>query len=302
MDVLTVLLVFVLLGVGAGGAIWVMHFIGWPDRATPTESTPEAIPPATTVVEVEVERLRGDLRSWLADQQNQISQVGAHRDADLAELVTRGMNDLRRDLAARSHTELAELIDRGGIALQHELEHWLSRELAQLRTELRTVAADGNPQRRQLQERQAEVLAELYRRLAKLEWGIAAVVHPIQLPGEPIRIPEKLPADALKWDNWKDVGELAFAFADYFNQHQVLLSPPLAADLAAFVRGLRGSLTSDIYPNLQPQPNPEQVSRLREGLTTLAGALTSTRQRIEHELRQISDRPTTPIETGSPAQ
>ena len=134
-------------------------------------------------------------------------------------------------------------------------------------------------------DRRAEVTAELYGRLARLEAAVAAVTNPILLPGEPYAPPTEFLGEALVWENWKDVGERAFAFADYFNAQRLQLAEPVCAEVAAFVTALRGLLTRSIYPNLRQDAAPAQLQALRAALDRLAAELPRLRGRLEAEFR-----------------
>jgi len=280
-DIFTVLLVIVLLAVGAGGATYALHTMGWaphPELPPPAEPDPpiEALPAgAEPPVEVEIERLRDDLRTWLVEQEEQRADQRARHDAELAELVSRGLGELRRDLEARTQVAL-ERIHAEALAAQ-------DARLARLDVETRHA---------RVRERRAEALAEIYRRLARLEWAVTAVVQPIQLPGEPFTLPEKFLPETLKWETWKEVGEQAFAFADYFNQQRVLLEPPVAVALAALIATVRDVLTGAIYPNLQPTPTSDQLAALRAGLEQLGQALTDGRSCLDAQYRaQLAPEP-----------
>lgn len=143
-----------------------------------------------------------------------------------------------------------------------------------------TIAA-----REWLGQRRAEVAADLYARLARLEAAVAAVTNPILLPGEPYAPPAELLPDALAWENWKDVGERAFAFADAYSAQGLFLDDDARAQVAAFVTTLRGLLTQSIYPNLRPDPTPVQTETLRRALVTLATTVPKIRALFEAACR-----------------
>ena len=130
--------------------------------------------------------------------------------------------------------------------------------------------------------------AELYVRLARLEAAVAAVTNPILLPGEPYAPPAEFLADALAWENWKDVGERAFAFADHVNTQQLYLTEPTRQEVVAFVRALRGLLTRSVYPNLRPDPSPAELQALRAALDQLAAELPRVRARLAAESRSFN--------------
>lgn len=277
MDAFTVVLVVILLSLGAGGSAYALHAIGWsppqPPQPPPPSLQPdpplEALPAGqgqVREVEVEIERLRGDLHSWLSDQEAQRTDQRARRDAELAALLARGVDELRRDLQARTDAALERV--------RAEVEA------------ARAAEAERGPNR--LRERRAEAVAELYGRLAKLEWTIVAVTSPIQLPGERFAVPAEFSPDMLKWESWKEVPEQAFAFADVFNQQRLLLEPAAADELEAFIATLRDVLTRAVYPNLQANPTADQLARLRGGLEQLTGALDRSRSCLQSQYQALT--------------
>lgn len=146
---------------------------------------------------------------------------------------------------------------------------------------------------RSLVER-AGVAAELYALLARLEAAVAAVTNPILLPGEPYAPPADFLPEALVWDNWKDVGERAFAFADLYSARRLYLSEPTRQQIGAFVAELRGLLTEAIYPNLRPSLEPAQKERLHQALATLALRFPTVRAAIERDFRDTAE-PSPPV-------
>lgn len=159
---------------------------------------------------------------------------------------------------------------------------WAAREAALGEREERLA-------RRPLGERRLATAAELYARLARLEAAVAAVTNPMLLPGEPFAPPEEFLSEALAWENWKDVGERAFAFADHYNTQRLLLGAPAGDEVAAFVSDLRRLLTRSVYPNLRPDPTPEQLAALRAALERLGEALPTVRGALAGEYRSALD-------------
>lgn len=231
------------------------------------------------------------LRAALAAGQERFGQLEQRSEA-LAERIGRGvegigerfekgLEDLRREATVRQTAldgRLAEVETRREQTVEH-----LRTELGRLAE--RVVRSSSERQR----ERQATALAELYEHFARLEASVAAVTNPVLLPGEPFAPPADLPADALIWDNWKDVGERVFAFAEYFNTRRVLLPEPLSRDVATFVVTLRAALTMAIYPNVRPHPSREQLASVRTGLAQLATEFSRLRARLEADYRALAD-------------
>ena len=135
-------------------------------------------------------------------------------------------------------------------------------------------------------ERRGEALAELYGSLARVESSLAAVVNPMLLPGEPLTIPTDLPAEALEWKNWGDVGERAYAFGNAFNQTRLVLDPATADQIEGFIATMRHGLTGSVYPNVRtPRPSADQIAQMRSGLQAIVDNLPKVRRGIEDAYR-----------------
>lgn len=139
--------------------------------------------------------------------------------------------------------------------------------------------------RQRVGERRLDVTADLYARLARFEAAVAAVTNPVLLPGEPYEPPAEFLAESLVWENWKDVGDRAFALADGYNADRVYLSATTSAELGTFIGTLRGLLTDAIYPNLQGRVTAEQTRLLRQALGQLATDVPRLRGCLEADLR-----------------
>ena len=225
----------------------------------------------------ELSALRGDVRV--------VRQVGEEARGELARLRD-GLRSVESAVEARDAL-LRRHQDETASALDGRLERVERDLLAQHEETRRRFAAllaerppDATTDRADESDREREVLAELYRRLAKIEVSIAAVTNPIQLPGEPYTVPAEFLPETLRWENWKEVGESAFAFADTFNGCRIDLDDEMAAEIALFVAALRSALTQSVYPNLQPRPSAEQRQALQEGLTQIGHDLAAMRTRI----------------------
>ncbi len=255
-----------------------------PVRLDPAGSPAQAAPAGgvtggaggTRAVEVELRGLREDhraaaqgLEAAVARLETRVEQAQRRAGAEFESALMGALDGLRRDLEA-TRTRHDAALER----LHGELHGALSRPMSD---------AGLAPQR----ERRAEATAELYGRLARFEAAIAAVTNPVLLPGEPYTPPAELLPEALAWEHWKDVGERAFAFAEYFNAHRIDLAAPAARDAAAFLTALRELLTHDLYPNLRPNPSPEQLQTVRTALERLAQDLPVLRGRLEADYRRL---------------
>lgn len=241
----------------------------------------EAVRTALSGVEQRIERIerRGD------DVSSRLERaLDQYLGRALDERLDRALNGLRSDLeTTRAETQRLESRLAAGETAQTAALERLSMELQRqsVETAARLTEQGERAATERARERQREVVIELYSRLARLESALAAVTNPILLPGEPYTPPAQLLAESLSWDNWKDVGERTFAFADHFNAHRLLLPEPVSIEIAAFVVALRQELTGAIYPNLRPSPAPEQRQALEAGLARLASAIPQVRATLE---------------------
>lgn len=135
-------------------------------------------------------------------------------------------------------------------------------------------------------ERRGQALSELYSSLARVESALAAVVNPMLLPGEPLAIPDELPAEALVWNTWGDVGERAYALGNVFNENRLVLDPATGDEIERFIARLRQALTGSVYPNVRAaKPGAGQIAQMRSGLEAIVAELPNVRRRIETAYR-----------------
>ena len=135
-------------------------------------------------------------------------------------------------------------------------------------------------------ERRGVALAELYGCLARVEAALAAVVNPMLLPGEALAIPRDLPAEAMTWDTWRDVGERAYGLGNVFNENRLVLDPATGDAIAEFIATLRQGLTGSVYPTVRiAQPSADQLAQMRAGLEAIVAELPTVRRTIEDAYR-----------------
>lgn len=193
---------------------------------------------------------------------------------------------LRRDVAT-----LTETVEATRSLLLAEVAALAPRQeavLDRLRSDL--VAAGGAARPAETDEpralaRRADSAADLYARVARFESALAQVTNPVLLPGEPYAPPAEFLPEALAWENWKDVGERAFALADGYSAQRLFLTDGARIEVAAFVTTLRGVLTRVVYPNLAVDAAGDQLDALRRALVTLAAELPTVRHALEREYR-----------------
>jgi hypothetical protein len=223
---------------------------------------------------------RDEMRRAIADQEARLSRLD-ERVADLTGRFDRRFDDLINDIRVDRMQA-----DQREAKIDARQEATLERLRADMLDHLTERAAQ--PEAR-LTERRLEVTAELYAAVARLEAAFAAVTNPVLLPGEAYVPPEELHAEALVWDNWKDVGERAFVLADAYNAQRLYLSGRTRAEVDRFVSSLRAALTRSIYPNVQAKPTPLQTQSLRAALDSLAAAFPELRAGLEREFRAASN-------------
>jgi len=192
-------------------------------------------------------------------------------------------------------TELTQNIDRHEAAISALLRQSMTdlaqraaaddarSEAAVERLRGDVLAALASPKPNADRTRRKDVCAELYATLARFEAALSAVSNPVLLPGEAYAIPDALPASALIWENWNDVGERVFVLADTFNAQRLHLSPQAREDLGQFLTKLRTLLTGTIYPNLQADVGSSQDLALRNALHEIARGLRDARESLERE-------------------
>jgi hypothetical protein len=220
----------------------------------------------------ELDRLKADLNVVTSEGDAQLSRLRQRREAAQAELEA-ALGKARDELT------LAERIRQGA-------------EQANERANLLATPVEGEQPDALLASRvaieQLETLLELYARLARVETALAQLTTPILLPGEPYEAPEEFLPEALRWDNWKDVGETAYALGEYLTENRLRISATTARELETGVTSLRIALTRSIYPNLSSAPAQEQEDELRAGLDVLAQTLPRMRGLLEADYRTLT--------------
>ncbi|MGH2532236.1 MAG: hypothetical protein ACRDJW_07990 [Thermomicrobiales bacterium] len=252
--------------------------------ALPTAGVEPLRAELTTRHEVEAERLRGEARTAIAELDAELGRLREGLRTTTHE-HERHLVQLRERHAAVDDRALAT-IDQG----LRELRGHLDAEVAHVRegvgAALAAIAARQDAGTDVLTARRREAIADLDRKLAKMEASALAVTNPVLLPGERFVPPAEFPPESLRWETWKEVGDAAFAFADAFNQNRIYLDDALCRDLSAFVVALRERLTISIYPNLQPKPSEAGLRVLRDALERLGDDIPAARERLERAFRE----------------
>jgi len=161
------------------------------------------------------------------------------------------------------------------------------REIQRVEIERLRVTIDSVKQRAgSWGERRGQALADLYGSLARVESALAAVVNPMLLPGEPLSLPPELPAEAMTWNSWGDVGERAFAFGNVFNENRLMVDAATGDQIETFIATLRQGLTGSVYPTVRlARPNADQLAQMRSGLDAIVAGLPVVRRAIEDAYR-----------------
>ncbi len=232
-------------------------------------------------------RERADaLRGVYEDYRSQLVTLQDSRSELEATLVEIRANERA---SQRERDQLLDQLRRSGEQLDARVESLREQELATLQAsaampQLSAVAGEDS---QELFVRRADILGELYDRLARVEFSIVSLTNPILLPGESFRVPTDLAPELLRWDNWREVGETAFALGEYFNQHRIHLDRTTARAVEACIATVRSTLTQDIYPSLSEQPDADQDRRIRESLAALT-IIPRLRRYLEAEYRTFT--------------
>ena len=127
-----------------------------------------------------------------------------------------------------------------------------------------------------------DAVSDLYRKLAQIDVALGAVVNPMLLPGEPISVPEALYDATMQWENWGDVADSAYAFAESFSQNRYLLDPVLAERIEHFIANVRTSLTTLVYPVVQDEHRTgQQRQQMRAGIVDVVNDVAPLRREFE---------------------
>jgi len=159
------------------------------------------------------------------------------------------------------------------------------KQLSRLESDLQAARKADSP----YGQRRADALAELYGHLAQVESALAAVINPMLLPGEPLRVPDEFFEGTLDSENWNEVGDRAYSFGDVFNRERIVLDPDLADKIEQFIATFRQALTTTVSPVVQNTNRTSmQIHQMRSGLTTIITALPPLRRELETDYRAIS--------------
>lgn len=239
------------------------------DEATTVTSTgsPRQIAPRNLALALDDEALR-QLREEFQHELREA--VGRSREFDARLTRIEASRDETPRLSAAVSEEIA------GVREQQRVE--IERLQASVESVRERAGSYG--------ERRGQALTELYSCLARVESALAAVVNPMLLPGEALSIPRDLPAEALDWNSWGDVGERAYALGNVFNENRLLLDATTGDAIAEFIATLRQGLTGSVYPNVRTaNPSADQLAQMRAGLEAIVAELPAVRHAIEDAYR-----------------
>ena len=227
----------------------------------------------------------------LHDQLNaQTNRMLAETTASLGSEFGKLRESLRLE-AGEQERQLVQVTGKELEANLREMRDHLDAELGRFREgiggALATLAARQEAGEANSRARQADAVFDLYQRLAKMEATVVAVANPVLLPSERLTVPDELAPENLGWEQWKEVGDAAFAFADSFNRNRLVFDDSTCRELSIFVTGLREKLTDNIYPNLR-QPTEDQRHLLRQALEQLGADISTARDRLEQLYREMA--------------
>ena len=229
--------------------------------------SPRQIAPRNLALALDDEALR-ELREEFQHELRQA--VGRSREFDARLTRIEASSDETPRISAQVSEEIA------GVREHHRVE------IERLQVSLASVRERAGS----YGERRGVALADLYGCLARVEAALAAVVNPMLLPGEPLSIPRELPAEALVWNNWGDVGERAYGLGNIFNENRLVLDGATGDAIAEFIATLRQGLTGSVYPNVRiAKPSADQLAQMRSGLEAIVAELPKVRRTIEDAYR-----------------
>lgn len=113
------------------------------------------------------------------------------------------------------------------------VNHALDKDLEKFKGQLQLSAVEHEIRFRRLDEKRAEVVAELYKLLVKAYWEAESFTSPMDWAGEPDKKEKYVSAQN--------------AIADYFrffDQHRIYVSPELCGQLESFAHELRKPVIS----------------------------------------------------------
>lgn len=295
MHILIVLLLLVVGGLVAGSCYLLLAEIrhlrgsGPQNNATVLEPLRAAL---DARYEAELERLRSQSQRLLGELDTELGRLREQVRASSDEHETRIVRLRERYTEADERTVRA--VDQTLRDLQSHHDSELGRLREAIGAAIATIAARqsaGDDDRTSALRTSA--LSELYTRLTKLETAFASIANPVLLPGEPFSLPEELPAPVFRWEQWKDIGDSTFSFAEEFARQRVHLDDQTCREMTAFVGSARLVLTRSIYPNLQnggTSSNDDAKEVLRTAIQQLGDDIASSRENLERAYRERADR------------
>lgn len=279
METFVVILVLIILFVLLGGAAW---FFG--KEAGPGSGT--AWITGTRQIRSMFTQLGAQDRPFSSRSQStevMVDDTRMHELADeLREELTRTLaigEGLENRLRLLEHElgqarQLPEAID----ARVQSSESATNARLAKIRREINQNRQADSPNGL----RRNDAVRDLYQKLAQIDVALGAVVNPMQLPGEPVSVPETLYEETLEWDNWGDVADRAYAFGEAFSKNRVLLDPALAERIQTFIASFREALTGTVYPIVQgTTATSAQKEKMRAGIVSVVEGITPIRREFE---------------------
>jgi hypothetical protein len=168
--------------------------------------------------------------------------------------------------------------------IQKVFDERASRRLEQLKTDLRLAAFERETRFAKFHERQADVIAELYKRLAQIQSNLRSFAHAID-------------SDTLnytKGEKDKAAAESVEAFWDYFQEHRIYLPKTLGERIEQFYQQSTSAYVnlsladlSQFASDIEPDQEKYREKNLAEASRILADKISPVRDDIEQELRKL---------------
>ena len=230
-----------------------------------------SLPTGVTQLQGEVRTLQGSIGT-LPDQVTRLHEELGTLQTSIGTLP---------DQITRLHEELATLsgaiqtLSAQSTSLCEELDARLAVPPAPALPEFISVSRTNGP---------TGAVAELYAQLARLEVAFLNLANPVLLPGEPFENAPELPAETLRWESWKEIGDQTFGFAELYAAKRVLLDAVPRAAAGQFITGVRELMTTRIYPTLATATRfdrGERADKVKAAIAEMGQAIETVRNALE---------------------
>ena len=168
--------------------------------------------------------------------------------------------------------------------IQTVFDERASRRLEEFKTNLRSAAFEHETRFARLHERQAEVIAELYKRLVRLQSNLRSFAHTI----------DSEVLNYTKREQDKATGESLDAFRDYFREHRIYLPESLGErieefwrlSMLAYAELAWADLSQDLASDDESY-SEQYIQELANASQVLADKISPVRDDIAQEFRKL---------------